>query len=117
MIVVISETSQCDYRVDDRRKDCANAIALFEVLDHPLFAGFQSLLARRRPLFALQELQSEVGGIEYCSPETAACRHVDGIVEKQLSDVFILRYRTVRLAGPHHRYRDDDTARPRRHLV
>src|SRR5713226_817514 len=117
MLVIVTKASKRDDRVDDRRKDRPNAVALLEVFDHPLLAGLKRFLARGRPSLALEQLESVVRRVENSSPEAAPRRHVHRLVEQKLADARLLRNRAIWLACPHYRERNHDPPRPRRHLV
>src|SRR2546422_5369072 len=98
MVVVIAQTSQCDDRIYDRRKDRADAVALLEVVDHPLFAYLEGFFAGRSPPLPLEQLERVVGRVEYRSPEAAPRRHIHRLVQQKLPDVELLRHGAIGLA-------------------
>ena len=122
IVGTMPERHQRENRIHHRRINRGEAFGALDVLEHPGFRFTQRAIAQRLPRQLFVKLHRAIGGKEEIAPRDERFAPIERRrfvrrIDEEFIDLSVLRQAEVGTQRRKNRHRDDDAARPRRHLV
>ncbi len=122
IVGTMAERHQRENRIHHRRINRGEAFGALDVLEHPGFRFTQRAIAQRLPRQLFVELHRAIGGEEEIAPRDERFAPIERRrfvrrIDEEFINLSVLWQAEIGTQRGENRHRDDDAARPRRHLV